>query len=449
MREWKFDVLVIGAGAAGAMAALAAADAGASVCVLARGYGATAQSPGVVDVCGQFSNGAVVTEPLTGVRDLVETQERHPYALLGSKDSQAPEGSAGRAVFTLIRALERFRRAMEAHGLPYVGELTRNRHVATVLGTIKTTCLVPTTADLDLAELEDGRLVVVGLRGYHDFDPFFVARSLATFMSHQTGVEARLHTEGAVIELPGLRGRPTWTATEIAYALDDPAMYSELETALEAVASRHPGAALLLPPALGYKRAVANVERLRHHLGVPVAEILPNPHSVPGQRLQRALLRTLRDVGVQVRLGIAALQLEVRDGRCRHIVARAEQGEEAHVAEAFVLASGDLVGGGLVAQDGWIAEPLTGARVASLQAEELVRPQFLAPEGHALFAAGLSVDDHLHPLRGDDLPVAENLFAAGALIGGVDRDREGSGMGIALGTGYVAGQHAAALAAGD
>ena len=447
MHERKFDILVIGAGAAGVMAALVAADAGASVGVLARGCGATAQSPGVVDVCGRFSNGAAVSDPLTGVRELIQTQGCHPYALLGSKESQAPADPAGRAVFALTRALERFRRAMEAQGLPYAGEPTRNRCVATVLGTIKTTCLVPTTADLDLAELGDGRLVVVGLRGYHDLDPFFVARSLATLVPHQMGTKARLHAEGVVIDLPGLRSRPTWTATEIAYALDDPAMYTELERALDAVASRHPGAALLLPPVLGYKRGVATVERLRHHLGVPVAEVLPNPHSVPGQRLQRALLRALRDAGVQVRLGVAALQLAVRDGRCRRVVARAERAEEVYIAEAFVLASGDLVGGGLVAHDGWIVEPLTGARVAHLQAEGLVRPQFLAPEGHALVTAGLSVDDRLRPLGDDGQPLAENLFVAGAVIGGADRDREGSGMGVAIGTGYVAGQHAATLAA--
>ena len=455
MRKRKCDVLVIGAGAAGAMAALTAAEAGASVELVARGYGATALSPGVVDVCGFQPDGTWCADPLTGVRYWIEAQPHHPYALLNRGKGKRENGKKDFLPFSpspffpsvLVAALERFRRAVASQGLPYAGDPACNRDVATVLGTIKTTCLVPITADLDLARLSDRPLVVVGLRGYHDYDPVFVARSLEALASHQ--IEASLKSEGAVVELPGLRNRPTLTATEIAYALDDPAMYGELERALESVASQHPEAVLLLPPALGYDRAVDNVEGLRRHLGMPVAEILPNPHSVPGQRLQRALVRALRDAGARMCLGVAALKVQIEDGRCRQVLVQAERDQEAYVANAFVLAGGDLVGGGLIARDGWIVEPLTGAQVALPQDEGLVHPQFLAPQGHGLFTAGLTVDGRLRPLGSDGQPLAENLFAAGSIIGGADRDREGSGMGIAVGTGYVAGQYAATLADGE
>ena len=49
----------------------------------------------------------------------------------------------------------------------------------------------------------------------------------------------------------------------------------------------------------------------------------------------------------------------------------------------------------------------------------------------------------LQPLNLEGRPVAENIFAAGAILGGYDYVRELSGLGTAIITGFLAGKNAA------
>ena len=57
--------------------------------------------------------------------------------------------------------------------------------------------------------------------------------------------------------------------------------------------------------------------------------------------------------------------------------------------------------------------------------------------------AGLAVDDEFRPLDADGTPEFENLRAAGRVLGGADVAAEQSTGGVAVVTGYVAGQLAA------
>ncbi|HZD68240.1 MAG TPA: FAD-dependent oxidoreductase, partial [Actinomycetes bacterium] len=135
----RADVVVVGAGPAGLAAAVALAEAGRDVRVIARGYGFTHWSPGAVDVLAHAGD-QPVARPLDGLDRL---PERHPYRLLG-KDS-------------LRRALDRFQRFVADAGLAYEGGLDSNRRQVTALGTLRPTCLVPAPAARPLA----GRVAVV------------------------------------------------------------------------------------------------------------------------------------------------------------------------------------------------------------------------------------------------------------------------------------------------
>ena len=53
----RYDVVVIGAGTAGLVAGSALAEAGAQVCVLAKGVGSTHLAPGTIDVLGYRAGG--------------------------------------------------------------------------------------------------------------------------------------------------------------------------------------------------------------------------------------------------------------------------------------------------------------------------------------------------------------------------------------------------------
>ena len=90
--ELHFDAVVIGAGTAGLAAGARLAQAGARVCVLAKGIGSTHLAPATIDVLG-YAPERVAKSSAGRSSELIAARPDHPYALLGS--SSSPRRSAG------------------------------------------------------------------------------------------------------------------------------------------------------------------------------------------------------------------------------------------------------------------------------------------------------------------------------------------------------------------
>jgi glycerol-3-phosphate dehydrogenase subunit B len=108
-------------------------------------------------------------------------------------------------------------------------------------------------------------------------------------------------------------------------------------------------------------------------------------------------------------------------------------------AGSFVLATGGFLTGGIdMTYDGIVRERVLGLPVRGVPGpdERLFSATYL--DHHPMSRAGLAVDDRLRPVDDDGAVVYENVFAAGAVIGGAEPWREKSGEGISLGTGFVA-----------
>ena len=177
---------------------------------------------------------------------------------------------------------------------------------------------------------------------------------------------------------------------------------------------------------------------------MPVAETLSDVPSVPGLRLHRAIEARLAAAGVAVIQGeVAAAPVPGEPVRAGETVVR---------APAWVLATGRFVGGG-IARRGVLAEPALRLPVqaaegreagvhlalrpaASLTARDRLRPQ-------PLLSAGLRVDGALRPLDERGRAVHPRLFAAGAVVGGHEQATDGTGLGVAILTGFLAGLAAA------
>lgn len=419
------EVLVVGGGMAGAMAALAARAAGARAVLVRRAPGATALSSGAVSVAPDL--GALPGEPLASRRGPLEAARRlavarpdHPYAIAGVE-------RLGEAVGFAAAEL----------GAVLAPPVERRRFLATLYGSAVGAGLCQRSmAAGDLLEVR-GTLAVAGFRGHAAFDAALVAAGLARYRA-RGGPEVR----AVEIDLPAIASgaaRPH----EMARTLDAPGGAEALGDALRAALPGGAGA-ILLPPVLGLDVAARAPERVAERAGVPVAETLSDVPSVPGLRLQRAIDARLEAAGVEVvAADVAAPPVPGEP--------LALGGREVRAA-AWVLATGRFVGGG-IARRGVLAEPALRLAVQAAEGREAgvylaVRPaasltvrdrRRLQP----LLSAGLRVDSALRPLDERGRPVHPRLFAAGAVVGGHEQATDGTGLGVAILTGFLAGRAAA------
>jgi glycerol-3-phosphate dehydrogenase subunit B len=426
------DVLVIGGGMAGAIAALAAREAGARVVLIRRAPGATALGSGAITVARDET--ALPGAPLASRRGPMEAALRiaaahpeHPYAVLGGALGRYPE------------ALDFAARVL---GELYAPRIEGSRFIATPLGRAVPCALCQRTqAAGDLAAVR-GTIAVVGFADHLAFDAGLVADGLRQL--RRLGAP---HAAEVELERPAGGAGPVSMPHALALALEAPGVAEELGDRLRAVLPV--GAAVaLLPPVLGISPAARVAERISGRAGLPVAETLADVPSVPGLRLDAALLAALAAAGVEVVTGVVAPPLRL-DEPLR--VAGREL-----TARAWVLATGRFTGGGVVRGRG-LREPLLGIPVLAAeggQAGVHLADRPAATLTHRdrrldqpLLSAGIQVDAALRPLDEAGAPIHEALFAAGALIGGHEQGVDGSGLGLAVLTGWLAGRAAAGGAA--
>ena len=423
------DVLVLGGGMAGAMAALAAREAGARTVLVRRSPGATALSSGAVSVAPDRAappDAPLSTRagPLEAARRIAATRPDHPYAAAG--------------VDRLADALDFAARELSEVLVP---RLDRPRFLATPFGTAVAAALCQRSmAAGDLLAVQ-ARLAVGGFRGHLGFEASLVAAGLARYAA-RGGPEVRAFA----IDLPRLvhgADRPH----ELARALEAPGAAEAAGEALRAALP--PGAqAALLPPVLGLDPRARVHERIEGAAGLPVAETLSDGPSVPGLRLQRAIDARLAAAGIEV------VTAAVTGARGLGEVVRA--GGRDLRARTWVLATGRFVGGGIVRR-GVLVEPALGLPVQAAEGAEAgvhlaARPAASLTvrdrrAAQPLLSAGLRVDGALRPLDERCRPVHPRLFAAGAVVGGHDQATDGTGLGVAILTGWLAGRAAAGLGA--
>jgi glycerol-3-phosphate dehydrogenase subunit B len=401
------------------------------VVLVRRAPGATALSGGAIGVAPDldslpFDPLSARRSPLESARRLAARRPDHPYALLGVA---ALEEALAFAAAELSAVLE-----------PPDG---RPRYLAHVSGGISECALcLRSQAAGDLRRVRGG-LAVVGLSGHLAFDARLVAsgvaRRLAAGGPQALAVEAAWPVDPALMAL-----RPA----DLARALEAPGVAEALGEAVRDALPRRVEVAVL-PPVLGLDPTARVVERVTAAAGLPVAEAISDPPSVPGLRLDAAILARLEAAGVEVLHG------EVRPGGRPGLpvtVALAGGGEVEVTAPALVLATGRFIGGGIV-RTGGLVEPLlglpvqasesgaSGVRLAARPAATLTVRERRAPQ--PLLAAGVKVDASCRPLGEDGLPAHYRLFAAGAVIGGHEHAADGTGLGVGILSGWLAGRGAA------
>jgi glycerol-3-phosphate dehydrogenase subunit B len=411
--ELHFDVVVIGAGTAGLVAGARLAQAGARVCVIAKGIGSTHLSPSTIDVLG-YAPERITKKLGKSLDQLISARPDHPYALVGSE--------------TITEAIGWFAQSVADGPLPgyaYTGSPEHNLLFPSALGALRPSALVPETmAAGDSAQL--GRVCIVGTPALRDFHPSLCAANLQA-----AGIEARAINLNLEFE------RADANALGIARLFDDPAWRARFcaELLLALRAEEHVG----LPAMLGLRDPHGVLADLERRLGRRVFEIPTLPPSVPGMRLYEILRTALRAAGGRLVLGAEVVAHERGGDRLASVSTRAAGRDLRYAAQWFVLASGGFASGAIELDSRWVTrERVLGLPLRGLPGKG--EPRFVADylAEQPMARVGVAVDGELR-VQG-----TENVVVAGAALPGAVPWREHSGEGIALASGYRAAQVVAA-----
>ncbi len=418
------DILVVGSGMAGLMAAIVACSRGKRVTLLSRGCGSLSIGSGCVDVLGYANGRPVEGNPLDALDAL---PERHPYRLVG-RDGVA-------------QALALLRDVCARHGAPLESSAGGNRRVPTILGTLKPTWLTLPSGRGELLE-KAGSALVVSVDGLKDSHPALATAQLRRY-PHLAGISwHEAHLENPI---PG--AHRNLSPLDIARYVESPEGVSWLTAGLRKALRAAPADVVLLPPVCGLGDAAW--QAVSAAVPVPLIEMPTLPPGVGGLRLYTALKDELREHDVDMVENARITGADCDGRRCAALVAETACGLRRFAARAFVMATGGFMGGGFLSSPGEAREAVFGLPV--LQADGAPLPR--RPEdwsdrdifgNHAFASAGVMVDAAMSPLRLDGMPALDNVFFAGRSVGGYDFASEKSGNGVAVATAWRAALSACA-----
>jgi glycerol-3-phosphate dehydrogenase subunit B len=384
-----YNVVVIGGGMSGLMAAISLVEKGRSVAVISKGDPVCCLSTGCIDL---FSRG---DDPIGGIESL---PEHHPYRLIG--------------VDSVKESIDIFQKIMGEAGLPYVGDCHANRKILTPFGTDKITCLVPRTmasADCD----PDEYIHVISFKGIKDFYPSYI-------------------TSGHVNSGYSIFDAGISSTSAIAERFED-------ENFLEAFISwllnlSLPDGKIAFPAVLGTRSSMSIFNEISNRLERNIFEIPTIPPSIPGERLFNRLKNLFLEKGGSLYWGNEIASVEKLDGQIE-AVTLSTRGRSTRVqGTLFILATGSFVSGGLYASMDDVRETVFDLETyLPGERKNWFNQNFFIP-GHTIEKAGIRVDSTMRPLDSEFL----NLFICGSILAFTEVMKYGCGHGTAIATGVAA-----------
>ncbi|HBZ54419.1 MAG TPA: anaerobic glycerol-3-phosphate dehydrogenase subunit B [Syntrophobacteraceae bacterium] len=413
----KIDLIIIGSGLAGTAAACFAVTQGLKVAQISASLGELPFASGLLDLLAIYprQEQKLWDNPWDGIAALIDRSPSHPYAKLG--------------VDTIREAMQGFLAFLEASGLEHHGLPDGNVHLATAVGTLKTTYRVPQSMWHGVGALQQKLpTLLVDFYGMKDFH----GRLMLEGLRHRWPT-LNTKTLPFPMTFPGVDRQNLLFAE----ALESPEVRAELA---DSIRPNLDGAQMVgMPAVLGVHSTAEVIADLEGRLGVGIFEIPTLPPSVPGLRLQETCENSLRSQGVQILQDRRVIGFQTDGLQCTGIITGTDSWRETTEADGIILASGRFLGGGLAAERNGIIETIFGLPVVQPSARNLWhRDRFLDHRGHPVNQAGLAVDNDFRPLGPDGKVAFQNLFAAGSILAHQDWIRTKSGAGLAIATAYGA-----------
>lgn len=399
----KFDTIIIGGGLSGLTAGIALASAGKRVAIFSAGQSSLQFSSGSLELLNNIGDRQVVSP----IEDFDLLDVKHPYRRIGRE--------RWRELLGHVQPL------LTEAGINASGDPLRNRWRLTPLGKVKPAWL--TLDDIATFTSPDKmpwrRVAIVNITDFQDFYPQFIAAAL-----DRRGVDSSIHS----VTIPKLeelrRSSSEMRAPTVARLLDSDAI-RQIAGRLNVLARDVD--ALIMPAVVGM-RDDRSLTLLRRLVTKPIYFITTMPASVPGIRTQALLEAHFKKLGGVLFPGDTVTQADMDNRRIKAIYT-INHGDEPFRADSYILATGSFYSRGLMAMPDRIVETTFGLDVdAPADRSEWYSPDLYDPQPFMTF--GVATDKYFRPSI--DGATIENLFAAGAIIGGCNPLKEGCGAGVAM-----------------
>jgi glycerol-3-phosphate dehydrogenase subunit B len=383
---------------------------GQKVAMISSGQSALHFNSGSFGLYGNHNGTVVVDNPLDYIKELPAT---HPYSKVG--------------VDNIMRYIPMVQPLFAEAGITLQSSEKRNHFRLTPIGMFKPAWLSMEgyTAVDDAKAPAWGKVLLVNIAGYLDFYPQFIARGL-----ENAGVQIANRTL-TTESIQHLRKSATeMRSTNIARVLEGTAL-AEVAQILNRYIDETSADTVIMPAVVGLF-SEKPVKELRKQVKAPLYFVSTIPMSVGGMRAQMLLRTWFHQHGGKYLLGDSVTRGTIANGKVKNVYTT-NLTDMPLEADNFVLASGSFLSHGMQANFEKVFEPIFDLDiVADANRADWCNANLYNEQKFESY--GVATDESLRvSSKGTTI---DNLFAAGAVIGGCNALKEESGAGVTLMTAF-------------
>jgi glycerol-3-phosphate dehydrogenase subunit B len=402
-----YDLIIIGMGLSGLMAAKTATEMGKKILIIGKGMGSLSLFSNTIDVLGNLPKTMRMKD---GLSQWVKDHPEHPYSKVGSEQIEEALSS-----FTSLFP--------PPYSFQTVGD--ENCLIPTGAGTFRPTYLIPTTMVAGTS-LKKGDGLIVGFRGFKDFYAYYVAD--------------QLKCRGITLSIPDALHQEI-TATAFARLMEQESFRESI--GMEIKKHLNGETRVGLPALLGIRDSFTVKKDLEEMMGAEVFEIPILPPSIPGMRIFNRLKEWLIQRGAHFLLGYSVSKTILEGKRCERIEVAHPPISTSYSSDRYILAAGRFIGGGLVADEEKIFEPIFNLPVKQPKSREAwFGKSFFNDSSHPVHQAGILTDSSFLPIDEKGERALENVWITGSILSHHRSVDEKSREGIEIATGYMAAKRA-------
>lgn len=410
------DILVVGAGMAGLMAAVTAAKSGLSVSVLSEGAGVISIGSGAVDFLGYVNGKKITDNPFNHLNEL---DKNHPYNIIGAENIKNAFAS-----LIEISTSNGYEIKMNDEGL--------NQTAISIAGTTKPTYICSESNNASRI-LKAKKILFAGVEYLKDAQP-----ALAVKQAKQYKVFADAELESTILKSPFGKTHRVLNSLDLARYVDKEEGFNWLKSELVRVSGGFD--AVIIPPICGTVNYTKSFKELQN-LGFILVEAVSIPPGVGGYRLRNALISEAKKLDIKFIENCNVQRAVIENGKCKSIVALhnniAGALETEYSADKFIIATGGVIGGGIASTPDKVYEKIFNIEIKSPASVE-ERSDKNVFGSHIFTKFGVNVNNKLQAIDSSGSPLYDNVFFAGNTLSDYDFPTEKSGYGVACSTGYTA-----------